>query len=45
MRRLRRAAQARDARGEAFDVVAQGVDVVVEGVEFARARPRRAIPR
>ena len=45
MRALPRSAQAAHARGETFDVVAQGVDVVEEGVQFGAARPRRAIPR
>jgi hypothetical protein len=32
-------------RGDAFDVVAQGVDVVVEGIELVAPALRRAIPR
>ena len=45
MRAPPRGCRRRDARGEAFDVVAQRVDVVVEGIELGARRPRRAIPR
>ena len=43
--RAARARQARDARGQAFDVVAQRIDVVVEGIQLGASRRRRAIPR